>query len=174
MIMVAGIDGGGTKTTVEVCGQNGELVKRKTFGAFNLNSIGEAAFEQLLGEIFDFIKACGEVHTVCIGAAGISNPSVQMLTEKVKKEKKFPGELLLRGDHEIALYGAVRDAAGCILIAGTGSICLGKKNSNSEEKLIRAGGWGHLIDDGGSGYSLGRDALNAVVQSYDKRKMQQY
>ena len=36
----------------------------------------------------------------------------------------------------------------------------------------RAGGWGHLIDDVGSGYALGRDALTAVVRAYDGRGFQ--
>lgn len=36
-------------------------------------------------------------------------------------------------------------------------------------KTARAGGWGHLIDDVGSGYALGRDALTAVVRAQDGR-----
>ncbi len=55
---------------------------------------------------------------------------------------------------------------GCILIAGTGSICTG---ITEDGKTARAGGWGHLIDDVGSGYALGRDALTAVVRAQDGR-----
>lgn len=54
-----------------------------------------------------------------------------------------------------------------VLISGTGSICYGK---NEAGKTSRAGGWGHIIDDEGSGYAIGRDILAAAVQSYDGRK----
>lgn len=75
--------------------------------------------------------------------------------------------LLLMGDQEIALYGACGGESGAILIAGTGSICMGR---DQEGRSCRAGGFGHLIDDEGSGYALGRDALCAVVRALDGRR----
>ncbi|NLA53876.1 MAG: ATPase, partial [Clostridiales bacterium] len=64
-----------------------------------------------------------------------------------------------------ALRGAV-GKVGAILIAGTGSICYGR-NANGLE--ARAGGWGYLFDDEGSGYAIGRDMLKAVFRSEDGR-----
>ncbi len=32
-----------------------------------------------------------------------------------------------------------------------------------------SGGWGHLLDDHGSGYDIGLNALKAVLRSYDGR-----
>ena len=55
---------------------------------------------------------------------------------------------------------------GCVLIAGTGSICYGK---NAAGEHFRCGGGGHIIDDPGSGYALGRDALAAALQTEDGR-----
>jgi N-acetylglucosamine kinase-like BadF-type ATPase len=52
------------------------------------------------------------------------------------------------------------------LIGGTGSISLGRDPSG---KTYRAGGWGHIIGDEGSGYELGRRALQAVSQMTDGR-----
>ena len=77
----------------------------------------------------------------------------------------FAGRLILRGDHEIALRGAITGAGG-ILIAGTGSICCGVDENG---RFARVGGWGHLIDDGGSGYAIGRDALALTVRGEDGR-----
>ena len=53
-----------------------------------------------------------------------------------------------------------------VIIAGTGSICFGK---NAAGETARSGGYGHLIDDGGSGYALGRDVLACAVRSLDGR-----
>lgn len=68
------------------------------------------------------------------------------------------------GDHEIALWGALEGNPGVSLVAGTGSICCGR---NAEGDSIRAGGWGHLIGDEGSGYAIGRDVIKAVAHFWD-------
>ena len=69
-------------------------------------------------------------------------------------------------DQQTALYGALGGPGGIVLIAGTGSICFGK---NGAGEYARSGGWGHLIDDEGSAYALGRDILRAVVRAADGR-----
>ena len=155
MRFTAGIDGGGTKTTVECRDAQGAVLCRKTFGAFNLNSIGEDAFRGLLAEITGFFSGLGGCGALCIGAAGVSNSRVRELTAEAVGQAGIR-RWRLAGDHETALYGALAGGPGCALIAGTGSICCGR---NAAGGFARAGGWGHLIDDGGSGYALGRDAL---------------
>lgn len=163
MRFAAGVDGGGTRTTVECRTLDGTALCRETFGPFNLNSVGEERFAALLAEIAAFLKKTGECAALCIGAAGVSNPRVRELTAQVM-EGLCPWRLA--GDHEIALHGALSGKPGIALIAGTGSICCGK---NEKGEFVRAGGWGHLIDDGGSGYALGRDVLSAVVRQWDGR-----
>lgn len=165
MRIVAGVDGGGTGTTLVLSG-GGSMQERKTFGPFNLNSIGEERYRELLSEIFRVIKQSGDCDAVCIGAAGISNPRVREIALETGREYGFSDNLMLRGDQEIALYGAMSGKAGAILISGTGSICSGRGRNG---ETIRAGGWGHLIDDVGSGYSIGRDVLKEVVRAYDGR-----
>lgn len=163
MRFAAGVDGGGTRTTVECRTMEGAALCRKVFGPFNLNSVGEERFTALLEEIAAFLGKTGECAALCIGAAGVSNPRVRELTARVM-DGLCPWRLA--GDHEIALHGAHSGGPGLALIAGTGSICCGK---NDRGELVRTGGWGHLIDDGGSGYALGRDLLSAVVCQWDGR-----
>ena len=103
---------------------------------------------------------------ICIGAAGISNPLVSGRLTSGLRDAGFGGKLVLVGDHETALCGAHEGLTGMILIAGTGSIAYGR---NSSAHIHRAGGFGHLIDDEGSGYSIGRDLLSAVVKADDGR-----
>lgn len=165
MRFAAGLDGGGTKTLVECRDGDGSVLYRETFGPFNLNSIGSARFSALLGEIAGFLAERGECVSLCAGAAGVSNPTVRELFGKAMAEAGILRWQLV-GDHEIALWGALSGQPGCALIAGTGSICCGR---NAAGEFARTGGWGHLIDDGGSGYALGRDALAAVVRQWDGR-----
>lgn len=162
MRYVAGIDGGGTKTTLICADLNFKEIFKKTYGAFNINSIGQEAFEQLLDEIIKDLKELGECLALCIGAAGCSNA---IMAETVKRKfKKADISYSLVGDHIIALEGAHDGKAGFAIIAGTGAICFGKGEDGT---LVRAGGWGHLIGDEGSAYGLARDMIKAVAAYID-------
>jgi N-acetylglucosamine kinase-like BadF-type ATPase len=59
-------------------------------------------------------------------------------------------------DAEAALLGALGARAGLLLLAGTGSIVLGRDDRG---RLARAGGLGPLIGDEGSAFWLGREWL---------------
>ncbi|MCJ8014258.1 ATPase [Paenibacillus sp. KQZ6P-2] len=170
MRFVAGLDGGGTKTAVTLADEHGMVVKTFTSGAINYNGQDEESVAASLKEIVELIgDACGGIEhclQMCVGAAGVSNPSVvSRLTDQIRSSG-YQGGLQITGDHETAMYGAHQREYGMILIAGTGSIGLGK---NKAGKTHRSGGYGHLIDDEGSGYAIGRDLLSAVVQAHDGR-----
>ncbi|MFC5401296.1 N-acetylglucosamine kinase [Cohnella soli] len=170
MKYVAGLDGGGTKTAVTIADEHGRKIHAFTSGAINYNGQDEASirdsFRHMMAEIG---RACGGLEHcahIVIGAAGISNPAVRdRLTANVR-EHGFAGGLTITGDHVTALCGALESPYGIILIAGTGSICYGQAESGLSH---RAGGCGHLIDDEGSGYSIGRSLLAAVAKANDGR-----
>ncbi|MDE6899685.1 MAG: hypothetical protein K2P15_01290 [Oscillospiraceae bacterium] len=159
----AGIDGGGTKTALVCRDLKGNTIDERRFGAFNLNGIGRENFESLIEEITAYLRALGSCCAVCIGAAGNSNPQMwQMIAATFQRAGIRQWKLV--GDHEIALYGALEGEAGLCLIAGTGTICCGRDRSG---RILRLGGWGHLIGDGGSAYALGRDAFAAAARQLD-------
>lgn len=164
-MFILGIDGGGTHTRLELRDEENKLLRRMEFGPFNLNSIGEAAFRKLLQTAFDACGSMADCTRLCVGGAGISNPAVGEILGQELKKAGFSGQWKLCGDQEIALRGAM-DTPGLALIAGTGSICFGK---NGAGETARSGGYGHLIDDGGSGYALGRDVLSEAVREADGR-----
>ena len=164
-MFIAGIDGGGTHTRIEVRDMDNQLVRRGEFGPFNINSIGEEAFRALLREVFAWCGGMKDCVRLCVGAAGISNPKVGEILREELVLAGFAGKWKLCGDQEIALRGAM-DGPGAVIISGTGSICFGK---NAAGQTARSGGFGHLIDDGGSGYALGRDVLACAVRAVDGR-----
>ena len=75
------------------------------------------------------------------------------------------GALGIRSDVQILLSGELPWGDGACIICGTGSACFLRRG----EELIRIGGWGYLLDSGGSGYDIGRDALEAVLRAHDGR-----
>ncbi len=166
---VLGFDGGGTKTLVAAETMAGRELFRLTGGALNPNGEAPETVRQTLAELLrGAARRAGtqyELGAVCIGAAGVSNPAARDLLTQELAGAGFVGPALVTGDHAAALAGALGRPEGMILIAGTGSVCFGRTAGGE----ARAGGRGHLIDDEGSGYAMGRDALRAVVRAADGR-----
>lgn len=167
---VAGWDGGGTKTTLEVRDPEGAVLGRAGAGALNPNGGAAGQTEQTVAALLAEMERIGgplaQCRGLCVGAAGVSNPETGRLLHAALEKGGWNGPLRLAGDHETALYGALGRGEGAILIAGTGSICFGRA---ADGRQRRCGGWGHLLDDGGSGYAVGRDILAAVVRAEDGR-----
>lgn len=164
-----GWDGGGSKTEVLCRDEKGREIGHAFFGPLNINGAPRERVAQTIADAVGFMAGMpggleGCMHLV-IGAAGVSNVQIYtFLTEHVHSEG-YTGRLTIAGDQEIALAGAI-EGPGAVLIAGTGAICCGR---DGQGKATRVGGFGHLIDDGGSGYAIGRDILMAVVRAKDGR-----
>lgn len=166
----AGWDGGGTKTLCRVLYQDGTAPQPFTAGALNPNGTVagqcEATVADLLRNMAALPGGLDACRMLCIGAAGISNPATRVHLQNALQAGGYHGPVTFTGDQQTALYGALGGPGGMVLIAGTGSICYGQSTDGRE---ARSGGWGHLIDDEGSAYALGRDILRAVVRAADGR-----
>jgi len=167
---VVGIDGGGTKTTAKIIFHNGRPPVLLTGGPLNICS---ASKEQVAKTINDLVARIEEkagplagCAGICIGAAGYSNPEAGPFLKRCMQNSSGCGNVIVTSDAYIGLCGALEASQGVILIAGTGSVCHG---INSRGESWRTGGAGHLIDDEGSGYAIGRDILSAAVRSFDGR-----
>ena len=164
-----GWDGGGTKTEVCVLDVNGSAASQ-AFGPLNVNGASRETVEKTVGDAVRYmgsqpggLDACG---MLVIGMAGVSNRDAVQMAEQAVRQAGYTGPLCLKGDQEIALAGAIR-GHGAVLIAGTGAICYGRDPAGNS---FRVGGYGYLIDDGGSGYAIGRDILTAAVRAEDGRE----
>lgn len=160
-----GWDGGGTGTTVACLDVRGNLLGQERFGPLNVTGATRPVLSQTIQDCTRYMARLGICKGLCIGTAGISDPRAGQMLCSLLLDQGISVTPLLRGDHEIALAGAVGER-GAILIAGTGSICFGKDGQGNE---ARAGGFGHLLDDEGSGYAIGRDILSAVLRAWDGR-----
>ncbi|MFF2371403.1 N-acetylglucosamine kinase [Agromyces sp. NPDC058110] len=73
--------------------------------------------------------------------------------------------VLLVHDSISSFIGALGDARGAVIAAGTGSVTLGV----GRDAVRRVDGWGNIMGDAGSGYWIGREALDAGMRGYDGR-----
>ncbi|MFC4803218.1 N-acetylglucosamine kinase [Neobacillus sp. GCM10023253] len=171
-MFVLGIDGGGTKTKGVIADQFGKIYASETVGGTNHNGVDIHVVERELSSLFTSLKSQNEkafsmLHTVFAGISGVDRPEAKEVMEKILA-KHVPGHVKIIVDNDAvnALYSGTLGVPGIVQIAGTGSITFGINASGERQ---RAGGWGYLIDDEGSGYDIGRAALNAVFKAYDGR-----
>ena len=59
-MFIAGIDGGGTSTKLEIRTAGNRFVRRESFGAFNISAIGEEGFAARLREVQIGRASCRE------------------------------------------------------------------------------------------------------------------
>jgi N-acetylglucosamine kinase-like BadF-type ATPase len=171
-----GIDGGGTKTHAILVGLDGTVVTECLVGPSNLHKLGvDKAAQSLFDAITECCKKAGctseELVSIVIGAAGAGRAAektalVDRLMLIGTRNKFLLKTITIESDARIALEAAFAGAPGVVLISGTGSIALYR---TEEGQLIRAGGWGDIIGDEGSGFAISRDALNAVMRQHDGR-----
>ena len=74
-------------------------------------------------------------------------------------------EAALAHDSTTSFLGALGDTRGAVVAAGTGVVTL----AVGRAAVARVDGWGYLMGDAGSGYWIGREALEAVMRAYDGR-----
>jgi len=81
-------------------------------------------------------------------------------------EQEITPRFTVVNDSELILAGGTPDGWGVALVAGTGSVCLGRTR---EGRTVRVGGWGPILGDEGSGYQIAVSALRRVTQTADGR-----
>mgnify|MGYP001014795117 CR=1 FL=1 len=166
-----GIDGGGTKTIAFLSNDLGEVVGKFTGGAVNYHSEGKDNVLFVFKEMFQFfherfLLSKNDIKRICLGCAAVNTKEDERVIRSLFSKLKYENELLIYNDSYIALVAGNGTAKGAVLISGTGSIAYGIALDGNQ---IRVGGWGHLIDDEGSGYAIAREGLKKVMEGYDGR-----
>jgi N-acetylglucosamine kinase-like BadF-type ATPase len=165
---VIGLDAGGTKTVCLLADLDGRILAEAKAGGANLQAAGELEVEKVLHEVMD--RVIGDrpqpPAAIVLGMAGVDRAGDAAVMRTVLRRIGYKARLRITNDALIALVAAIGNAPGLVLIAGTGSIAYGR---NARDEAARAGGWGYVLGDEGSGYWIGRHALRAVVRQSDGR-----
>ncbi|MFE4227576.1 N-acetylglucosamine kinase [Arthrobacter sp. NPDC056886] len=150
---VIGLDIGGTKTR-GVRFEDGKPVADESVGSSNVQNVSPEEAARNLAELFGMIGG-GAVGQVYVGAGGIdTDDDAAALAALIAPH--VPGARITVVHDTRLLLAAGGASTGVAVIAGTGSAAWGR-NGRGEE--ARAGGWGYLLGDEGSGYWLGREAV---------------
>jgi N-acetylglucosamine kinase len=157
-----GIDGGGSKTTFLLVDEYYNEICHLQSGPSNYFSVGpEAAREAIRQGVSQLTERPA---IVCAGFAGAGRPDSVAFYKEVL-ESLIPGaQIIIESDAFIASIGAIGVDPGILLIAGTGSIVIGRDRNRV---MFRVGGWGPHFGDEGSGFWIGREAVRASLRSLD-------
>ena len=166
-----GIDGGATSTVVCLGDSKENIVDTIKLTASNYHTVGIEKAKQVFKDALKTISdrhgvSLDSIKGICFGGAGMDSEEGIKIITNVFRELGYKNELTVCNDGLIALIGANDGYRGGVLIGGTGSVAIGV---GKDRKLHKVGGWGHILDDGGSGYAIGRDALSSIMKSYDGR-----
>src|SRR5690349_22636305 len=91
-----------------------------------------------------------QFQSACLGFSGGPVDKEPILREILRCD-----QMTVTNDGFIALAGATAGEPGLVVIAGTGSFAFGR---NAAGKTARAGGWGYIFGDEGSGFDIARAA----------------
>ena len=172
MNYIIGIDGGGTKTIGLLTTETGEYIAKAEAGPSNYHVVGIERTHDVLKEIVSQLSAnvgSTALNTIrfCLGMAGLGRAEDKKVIGQICDEIGINKDRILTHDAHIALVGGTRKQEGVIIISGTGSIVYGISKDGKE---ARAGGWGYLLGDEGSGYDIALKGLQAVARAADKRE----
>ncbi|HTI98288.1 MAG TPA: N-acetylmuramic acid 6-phosphate etherase [Dongiaceae bacterium] len=160
-----GIEGGGTRTVALLADAAGTLLQRHEAGPANLQLLTDRELQahfRALAKNFPRPAALG------IGLAGARTEADRGRIRAAAASGWPRIPCYATNDLETALAAGGTDvpttAARILVLSGTGSCCYGR---NARGQTAKAGGWGHILGDHGSGYAIALRALQAVLVQYD-------
>ncbi len=160
-----GIDGGGTKTEFCLVDRDGKTVASKILGGSNPNDIGLQACFALLKE--GIASVCAQLPYQQISVfAGIAGAGVGDNGQKLGKFLSTFGfsAAACGSDAQNAIAATLGERDGMMVIMGTGNVTF----VQSQGEITKIGGFNYLFDEGGSGFTIGRDAILYALKSEER------
>jgi len=169
---LAAVDGGATKTTAVVGGLDGTLLGLARAPSSNYHNVGvKNAAKSIRASIRLACRRAAQssedLEAVVMGLAAMDSPSDFVVGRRLADLAGLGRRRIVKHDSVIALYAATLGRPGIVVNAGTGSFAAGV---NARGRILRAGGWGNIIDDEGSAYDVGRLAIRAALRALDRRE----
>lgn len=165
-----GLDAGGSGTRWVVRDAGGTLARGSgpaLSGLVFTNEARERA-RSAVTTLAEQVRAVAAPASVVAGVTGTDRggEGAAFLERLLAEAFHLPGGRVLVGnDLHVAYLAAFPDHDGILAYGGTGSAAC---HVDREGRMLRVGGHGFLLDDGGSGYAVARDALRHVLRLEDE------
>lgn len=171
MALGLGIDAGGTATRWRLVDDEGRCVAQGSAEPLTGHLFSAAAEERARQIILDMAQAVlreGRPLGIVAGITGLTRDTPSEAKMRALFAEIFelpPDKVFVAEDMWIAYLSYFALGEGILVYSGTGSI--GYYLSDAKE-VIRVGGRGNLIDDGGSGFWIAREALKTILRKEEE------
>jgi N-acetylmuramic acid 6-phosphate etherase len=167
--LLLGIDGGGTSTIAILADASGKQLGRGVAGPSNIQAVGVEnglkALDDCIARAFQSANLPrATVGSICLGLAGVDRQEGLDVINGWASRNRVADRVKVANDATLLLAAGTPDGWGLAVIAGTGSIAFTRTPDGTPG---RCGGWGYLLGDEGSAYSLAVSALRAACRSHD-------
>ncbi len=163
-IYFLGIDGGGSKTTAVVFNEKGEFICGACGESINYYSVGlenaRIAMENIIGNL-----SIKKFRCAVIGMSALNERATEEETERFCSGIINSESIIMDSDLFVALEAMDTDGECAAIISGTGSMAVCR---NSDGSISHTGGWGYILGDEGSGYSIGLAGIKAAIRAAEK------
>lgn len=168
-VLGLGIDAGGTQTRWALANVDGAIVADgvvEGLSALQLGSdAGRAVVHATFARLCQAVLAVGRPRAVVAGLTGFGGDDVVLAQTLATLLALDAADVSVGNDIEIAYRDSFEPGQGYLVYAGTGSIAAW---IDAEGGFHRAGGRGVLLDDGGGGYWIAREALRHIWRREDE------
>jgi len=196
---IIGVDGGGTKTAAWIASIHPDTGIKKDRRIHNRDIIGKGESGPGNPRSVGFPEACTHIQraienawtnaklppskamVACLGLAGAGRQEEQAVIESWAIQQQLASRVVVIDDIQPIRWAAEHEWresqtsidsenlwSNCItLIAGTGTMARGIDRFGND---ARAGGWGYLLGDEGSGFAIGLESLQSICRAVDQRE----
>jgi glucosamine kinase len=171
MTLGLGIDAGGTATRWRLVEDNGHCAAQGAVDPLTGHLFSIAAEDRAKQIVDDIAKAAlpiGRPVGIVAGITGLTRDTPAEATMRALLASAFdlaPDKVFVAEDMWIAYLSYFALGEGILIYSGTGSIGY---YLSPDKDVIRVGGRGNLIDDGGSGFWIAREALKAILRAEEE------
>ncbi|MGK5062909.1 BadF/BadG/BcrA/BcrD ATPase family protein [Janthinobacterium sp. LB3P112] len=168
-VLGLGIDAGGTQTRWALANADGAIVADGAVEGLSAlqmsNEAGRAAVHATFARLCQGVLAVGQPGAVVAGLTGFGGDDVALAHMLAALLALDAGDVSVGNDIDIAYRDSFEPGEGYLVYAGTGSIAAW---IDADGVFHRAGGRGVLLDDGGGGYWIAREALRHIWRREDE------
>lgn len=158
-----GLDIGATHSRARLS-VDGEVTAEAEAPGASVTAAGPAGAKRHLDQLLTGLPLPRDgVDAICAGSAGVSVPGARKFLRDYLAPLTRTGTVLIVHDAMLVLPAAGLPE-GIAVICGTGSCAVGVYAGNE----ARSGGWGYLLGDEGSGYSIVRAAVRVLLDRRDR------
>jgi glucosamine kinase len=164
-----GLDAGGTRTRWALAKADGDVIAEGSVGGLTALQLasndGRAKIRETVAEIAKNVLMHGQPHSICAGVTGLDARDETLCALLAEPFNMSSAAVSVRSDIEIAYRDLFQPGEGYVVYAGTGSIAA---FIDADNIFHRAGGRGVLLDDGGGGFWIAREALRHIWRGEDE------